>query len=183
MFRVQPPKQKAAPPQPNLPLKSMGNGRVTRDKDLGIKPRIGAGEGVSSGIERTTRRKQRSDWSFKSEGIGDIFMPKPGEAPAKVDQARIDRKKGEIQELSGRAAEMREGSGSRRMVEETLQTLRDQLSYLKHIYEKQQEGNEINNEGNEIRLEGNSDRREGVRNQRGRPTDRIAGGGLVGSLD
>lgn len=129
------------------------------------------------------RKKKQSSWSFQSEGIADVFMPKAGEAPAQVDQARINRKKGEIQELSGRAANMREGGSGQRMVEETLQTLREQLSYLKHIYEKQQEGNEINNEGNEIRMEGNSDRREGARNQRGRPSDRIAGGGVVGSLD
>ncbi len=205
MFRVQPPKQKAAPPQPNRPkrpLKSMGSGRVTRDKDLGIKPGaapwgspfhhkqlrdkrrgVGAGQGVSSDIEQITRRKQQSSWSLKSEGIGDIFMPKAGEAPAKVDQARIDRKKRDIEFLGGKAAEMREGGRGQRMVEETLQTLKDQLSYLKHIYTKQQEGNEINNESNEIAVEGNSDRREGHRTQRGRPTDRIAGAGVVGSLE
>ncbi len=78
---------------------------------------------------------------------------------------------------------MREGSRGQRIVEETLQTLKDQVSYLKHIYAKQQEGNEINNESNEIAVEGNSDRREGHRTQRGRPTDRIAGAGVVGSLE
>ena len=122
------------------------------------------------------RKKKESSWSFQSEGIGDIFMPKAGEAPAKVDQARIDRKKGEIQELGGRAANMREGSRGRGMVERQVGILEEQLIYLKQIYDKQEEGNEIG-------VEGNSDRREGHRTQRGRPTDRIAGAGVVGSLD
>jgi len=176
MFQVQPPKAQPAVPQPK---KRREDPQMWSKWPVGQKPKpmgvrnFGQQE---KNISQSVKTKQKSEWSMKTEGLQDILMPEPGQAPAVVDQARIDRKKAEIDFLQKKANNMNPDGGSNRILEGVLENTRDQLAILTSIYDRQEEGNEIN-------IEGNDERREGNRRSRGRPSDRVgAGRGVEGGL-
>jgi hypothetical protein len=147
----------SADPRGNDPMKNMTQSKSSTT------------ENIEGGI-RTTKKSQ---YSIVPEGVSDLMFKSPEERPI-VGQDRIGRKEAEIDFMTDKRDSSRD-QRSYDMQEDTLVILRQQLGILQHVYDSQQEGNEIG-------AEGNHERREGNRQGRVRPTERMAGAGVEGDI-